>query len=145
VEEFKTPIAIHPHGPQGKGKHRWYSAQTIMAAVKDHHPLIGSCLDTGHLIRMAQLNEPLDPVEQIQIMGKRNFGLHLKDHDNVKKQDVVFGSASGKLDVLAVLKELKKQEFKGYLSIEYETNPEEPTADVEACVKYFNTTLTKLS
>src|SRR5262249_8102170 len=66
-EEFKISIAIHPHGPVGGGKlHRWYSAEVILKAVKDHHPLIGSCLDTGHLIRSAQppFNEKLVPEEQ---------------------------------------------------------------------------------
>ena len=62
-----------------------------MKAVKDHNELIGTCLDTGHLIRMAQLGEKLDPAEQVKVMGDRNFGMHLKDHDNKRKTDVVFG------------------------------------------------------
>ena len=53
-EEYKIAIAIHPHGPSGKGRHRWWSAENIMKAVKDHNPLIGACLDTGHLIRMGR-------------------------------------------------------------------------------------------
>src|SRR5262245_23081618 len=56
VDEYKISIAIHPHGPVGNNKmHRWPSAEFIMNVVKDHHPLIGTCLDTGHLIRSAQL------------------------------------------------------------------------------------------
>ena len=27
--EYKIAIAIHPHGPAGKGRHRWWSAETI--------------------------------------------------------------------------------------------------------------------
>ena len=50
-DEYKIAIAIHPHGPQGNKLHRWYSAEVILAAVKDHNALIGTCLDTGHLIR----------------------------------------------------------------------------------------------
>src|SRR5262245_16702004 len=51
-DEYKIAIAIHPHGPAGKKQlHRWYSAEVIMKAVKDHNELIGTCLDTGHLIR----------------------------------------------------------------------------------------------
>ena len=49
-----------------------------MKAVKDHNKMIGACLDTGHLIRMAQLGETLDPVAQAKIMGDRNFGFHSK-------------------------------------------------------------------
>lgn len=136
-EEFKIAVAIHPHGPAGKDKlHRWYSAEIIMAAVKDHHPLIGSCLDTGHLIRSAQLGKNLDPAQQIRVMGKRNFGMHLKDHDNQRKTDVVFGK--GVLNVTSVLKALKEVGFKGMVSIEYEANPNDPSPDLKACVEIFN-------
>ena len=46
------------------------SAEVILKAVKDHHELIGTCLDTGHLIRMAQLGEKLDPAQQVQGDGQ---------------------------------------------------------------------------
>lgn len=131
-EEYKIAVAIHPHGPSGKGRHRWYSAEVILKAVKDHHPLIGTCLDTGHLIRMDQLGEKLDPAQQVRAMGARNFGMHMKDHDNKRRTDVVFGK--GVLDVPGVLKALKDVKFKGYVSIEYEANPKDPSADVKACV-----------
>jgi sugar phosphate isomerase/epimerase len=143
VAEYKIAIAIHPHGPAGKGFHRWYSAQVIMKAVKDHHELIGTCLDTGHLIRSAQLGQKLDPVEQIKIMGARNFGLHLKDHNNEKKTDVVYGKDGGVLDVVGILKTLKELKFKGYIAIEYEAKPEEPSKDVAACIEVFKEAVKK--
>jgi inosose dehydratase len=133
-DEYKIAIAIHPHGPMGDNKmHRWYSADVIMKAVKDHHPLIGSCLDTGHLIRSAQLGHQLDPAEEVRKMGNRNFGMHLKDHDNATKTDVVFGK--GVLNVAAVIKALKEVNFKNMVSIEYEANPADPSADVQACLE----------
>jgi sugar phosphate isomerase/epimerase len=132
-EEYKIAIGIHPHGPQGKKEHRWYSAQVILKAVKEHNPLIGTCLDTGHLIRAAQLGDKLDPAEQIRLMGARNFGIHLKDHDNKRQEDVIFGK--GVLDVPGVLKALRAVKFRGLISIEYEANPKDPTADVRACVQ----------
>jgi inosose dehydratase len=144
VAEYKIAIAIHPHGPSGKSKHRWYSAEVILEAVKNHHELIGTCLDTGHLIRMAQLNEPLDPVKQIKVMGARNFGLHLKDHDNKRKTDVVYGDPTGVLDVPGVLKALKEVKFGGYISIEYEANAANPSPDVTKCVDYLKKAAEKL-
>ncbi len=135
VAEFDIPIAIHPHGPVGNNQlHRYYSAQRILAAVRDHDRRIGSCLDTGHLIRSAQppFNEKLDPAAQIRAMGARNFGIHLKDHDNQARRDVPFGK--GSLDVLAVLRALREVKFQGYISIEYEANPENPVPDVRACL-----------
>jgi len=145
-DEYKIAIAIHPHGPIGGGKlHRWYSAEVIMAAVKNHHELIGACLDTGHLIRCAQepFNKKLDPAEQIRIMGARNFGIHLKDHDNKADTDVVYGK--GVLDVPAVLKALKDVKFKGHISIEYEAHPEDPSPDMKACIEGFKESVRTLS
>jgi sugar phosphate isomerase/epimerase len=141
-DEYKIAIAIHPHGPQGSKLHRWYSAEVILKAVKDHHPLIGSCLDTGHLIRAAQLGKKLDPAEEVRVMGARNFGMHLKDHDNARHTDVVFGK--GVLDVAAVLKALRDVKFKGSISIEYEAHPENPSSDVSACLVVFKDAVQKL-
>src|SRR5437016_9053181 len=144
VEEYKIAIAIHPHGPVGKDKRDpWWSAEIIMKAVKDHHKLIGACLDTGHLLRMAQLGEKLDPAEQVKIMGDRNFGMHLKDHDNKRKTDVVFGDPTGVLDVAAVFKALKEVKFTGTVSIEYEANPADPSPDVKKCTEYARETAKK--
>jgi len=144
VAEYKISIAIHPHGPAGGGKlHRWYSAEVIMKAVKDHHPLIGSCLDTGHLIRAAQLGAKLDPAEEIRVMGARNFGLHLKDHDNQKHTDVIYGQ--GPLNVPAVLKALKDVKFAGYISIEYEAHEDNPSPDMKACLDVLKAAIKNLS
>lgn len=147
-EEYKVAIAIHPHGPAGgkgkKDRHTWWSAEVILEAVKNHHELIGTCLDTGHLIRMAQLGETLDPAQQVKVMGKRNFGMHLKDHDNKRKTDVLYGQDGGVLDVVAVMKALREVKFGGYIAIEYEAKMEEPTEDVKALVKILQESAKKL-
>jgi len=138
-DEYKISIGIHPHGPMGGKLHQWYCAEVIMDAVKDHNELIGTCLDTGHLIHAAipPFNKKLDPADQIRIMGPRNFGIHLKDHNNQKETDVVFGKDGGVLDVPGVLKALKDVKFKGHISIEYEAHPDNPVPDMKACVEVF--------
>jgi sugar phosphate isomerase/epimerase len=144
-EKYNIAIAIHPHGPVGKDKlHRWYSAEVIMAAVKDHHPLIGACLDTGHLIRsnVPPFNKNLDPAKEVLAMDGRNFGMHLKDHDNKKDTDVPYGK--GALDVPAVLKALREVKFKSLISIEYEAKPDDPTGDVKECLQAFQDAVKKL-
>jgi sugar phosphate isomerase/epimerase len=150
-EEYKISIGIHPHGPQGGGKlHQWYSAEVILEAVKNHSPLIGTCLDTGHLIRAGILGKKLDPAQQIRLMGPRNFGIHLKDNDNEAEKrtgngadsNVVFGK--GALDVPAVLKALRDVNFKGYISIEYEAHADDPSPDVKECVAVFEDSVKKL-
>ncbi len=135
VDEYKISIGIHPHGP----KHRYPNATVILEAVKDHNPLIGTTLDTGHLIKV----DGLDPAEEIRKMGPRNFGLHLKDHDSKAGHDVIFGQ--GRLDVLAILKALRDVKFKGYISIEYEYHEQDPSDDVKACVEVFKEAVKKLN
>jgi sugar phosphate isomerase/epimerase len=83
---------------------------------------------------MAQLGEKLDPVEQIKIMGSRNFALHLKDHDNKKREDVPYGDQAGALDVSGVLKALKDVKFTGHIAIEYEAHADNPSPDMKKCV-----------
>jgi inosose dehydratase len=135
-DEYKVAIGIHPHGPTGKNKgqmHRWYSADVILPAVKDHHPLIGTCIDTGHILRCVLLDKPLDPAEQVRKMGKRNFGLHLKDFDPKTKEEVIVGR--GMLDLPGLLTALKDVGFAGYCNLEYELHPQDPTADMAEGLK----------
>ena len=115
-----------------------------MKAVKDRHKLVGACLDTGHLLRMEQLGVKLDPAEQVRVMGDRNFAMHLKDHDNKRKTDVVFGDPAGKLDVAAVFRALKEVRFAGTVAIEYEANPADPSPDMKKCVAYVDEAAKKL-
>ena len=48
------------------------------------------------------------------------------------------------LDVPAVLKALRDVQFKGYVAIEYEAKPEEPTDDVKALVQILQESAKKL-
>jgi sugar phosphate isomerase/epimerase len=146
TDEYKINIAIHPHGPVGRNRlDKWYSAEVILKAVKDHGKRIGTCLDTGHLIRCAMppFNKKLDPAKQIKLMGERNYGIHLKDNDNKKDENVPFGK--GVLDVPGVLKALKDVKFKGWISIEYEANPDNPVPDMKECVKVIKESVKKVN
>ena len=99
--------------------------------MKDHDKRIGFCADLGHYIRSAE-----DPVEVINKLGDRLYGVHLKDFAEQKKSThgVILGK--GHLDVAGVFKALKKVGFPadGALSLEYEENKENPIADIEECL-----------
>jgi sugar phosphate isomerase/epimerase len=145
-EEYKIAIGIHPHGPSGSGRnmklHRWYSAEVILPAVKDHNPLIGTCIDVGHILRCVLMDKKLDPVQQIHMMGARNFGLHLKDFDPAKKKEVIVGQ--GALDVPGIVAVLKEINFKGYVNLEYELNEQNPTADMAEGLKVLSAAVKKV-
>jgi sugar phosphate isomerase/epimerase len=145
-DEYKIAIAIHPHGPQGRrGQmqlHRWYSAEVIIPAVKDHNPLIGTCIDTGHILRCVLLGKQLNPVDEIRLMGQRNYGLHLKDFDPAKKEEVIVGR--GALDVPGVVAALRDVGFQGCISVEYEMNPDAPTQDIAEGLKVLRAAIEKV-
>lgn len=128
VAEFDIRICIHNHGPDSL----YDSIKSVQDAVKDHHPLIGACVDTGHFIRGKE-----DPVQAVHDLGKRVFALHIKDEAKQEKRshNVVIGK--GHLDVVGIFKALKKVGFPadGAISLEYEANPENPIDDMQQCVE----------
>ncbi len=76
--------------------------------------MCGSCADTGHWMTRHWL-----PVEQLKKLEGRVEHSHLKDREEIgASHDVVFGE--GKSDVPGIIAELKRQGFKGYMSIEFE-------------------------
>lgn len=114
VEEYGIAIGIHNHGPH----HKWGKPEVILAAVKDHHPKIGLCADTGHFLRAG-----VDPVEAIRILKGRVFAFHVKDFVDEKTEMV---AGDGKLDLVALFREARAQKFDGPCSLEYELTPDAP-------------------
>ncbi len=127
VAEYDIAIAIHNHGPKAS----YDKVTDVQTWVKDRHPKIGACVDTGHYVRSDE-----DPVEVIEKLGKRVFGVHLKDFKGPAGQDkrpTILGE--GNLRLVETLKALKKLDYKYSLSLEYEESPKDPIADIELCLK----------
>ncbi len=126
-EEYQIRIAIHNHGPG----HRYDKLADVQKAVKDRHKLVGACIDTGHVLRSDE-----DPVKWAAELAERVFALHIKDVKERKSQthDVVIGTAH--LDLVALFKTLRKIKFPadGSMSLEYESNPQNPIDDVKQCL-----------
>lgn len=123
VDEYKIKIAIHNHGPRS----RYDKIDDVVKVIKDHHPGIGACIDTGHYLRSGE-----NPVEAIERFKDRVYGVHLKD---VKDARVFKILGEGDLDVLGCLKALKKQNYQYCLALEYEENKENPMHDIEICLQ----------
>lgn len=128
VKKYDLRIAIHNHGPT----HAYDKVKDVHAVVQKWDKRIGFCADLGHYLRSGD-----DPVEVINLLGERLYGVHLKDDVNIgqkRGKSVILGK--GHLDVVAVFKALKKVRFPadGALSLEYEENPKDPIADIEECL-----------
>lgn len=137
VDEYQVAIAIHNHGP----KSRYDKISDVETYVKDRHPLIGACVDTGHFLRS---NE--DPVAAVERLDKRVFGVHLKDVKTLpsgEKKFVIAGE--GDLKVTALLKALKARNYSHCVAIEYEENEKNPVSDIEACLKHVRECAAKIA
>jgi sugar phosphate isomerase/epimerase len=122
VEEFGIPCGIHNHGPG----HAFARIDTIAEAIKDHHPKIGCCIDTGHFLRSSE-----DPVRAVEVFDKRIYGVHLKDVKDAKTFTVL---GDGDLRLVELLKALAKRNYPYGLALEYEEKPKAPDADIYACL-----------
>jgi inosose dehydratase len=137
VAEYDVAIAIHNHGPG----HRYNKISDVEKVVKDRHPKIGACVDTGHYLRSDE-----NPVEAVQRLGKRVFGVHLKDVKTLpggQKQFKIAGE--GDLNVTELLKALKALKYEYIVAIEYEENEKNPMADIDACLKHVRECAAKLA
>ncbi len=122
TEEYGIPVGIHNHGPG----HRWAKIDDIMAAIKDHSPKIGCCVDTGHFLRSKE-----DPVRAVEVFDRRVYGVHLKD---VKDATTFTILGQGDLRLSDLLKALAKRKYSYTLALEYEESEAMPMDDIRACL-----------
>jgi sugar phosphate isomerase/epimerase len=107
---YKLKVAIHNHW---KGVSAYWSPDSVLAAIKNH-PNFGACPDLGHWPKSG-----INPVEGLKKLQGHIIGIHLKDiaaFNHPELKDVPIGT--GVVDFPAVFRELKRQNYKGYLMIE---------------------------
>jgi len=119
TEEFRIKVAIHNHGPGA----RYDKAVDTLDAVRDHSPMIGACVDTGHAIRSGEL-----PHEIIERLGDRVIAVHLKDWVQGGEEQII---GQGDMDLKAVVRSLKAIHFNGPVMMEYENSPENPVPEMK--------------
>jgi sugar phosphate isomerase/epimerase len=128
AEHPEVRLAIHNHGPY----FRYDEIADVEQALAGRHPGFGACVDTGHFIRSAE-----DPVEAVRRLGARVHGVHLKDFrsEGLFAEGCILGQ--GKLDLDGLFRALGAIGFGlgQALSLEYEQSPDDPIADVEACLR----------
>ena len=127
--KYGIKIAIHEHA---RGLSQYWHPDSVLAALKGH-PNFAVCADLGHWVRSG-----LDPVKCLQALKGHILSVHLKDLDtfgNVKATDVVVGT--GVIDFQGVVKELKRQNFKGMVYVERENNWDNNAPDVQEAIRFF--------
>jgi sugar phosphate isomerase/epimerase len=132
---YGIPVAIHDHPKPNM----YWSPDSVLAAIQGHSH-IGSCADVGHWARNG-----LNPVDCLKKLQGHIIGVHLKDivkFGDTHAADTVV--SRGVVDFPAVLAELKRQNFKGMLSIEHESNWYHNLPDVIFTRNYYDSLVQKL-
>lgn len=138
ANQYKIDVAIHNHPKPSP----YWKPELFLKAVKGLSNRIGACADVGHWERMG-----IDPVEALKMCEGRIKSLHFKDvkekeDGEAEQHDVIWGTGVCNDD--AMLKELKRQNFKGLFSIEYEYNWDNSVPDIQKCIAYFNQEVNQL-
>ena len=132
VKEYDIKVGIHQHARNdAKPGYQIWDPRFVRELLKNRDHRIGACADTGHWATSG-----IDPLDAVKILKGRIISAHLKERTVLGKQteDAIFGT--GITDTAAILKELKKQGFKGNISIEYEANWDNSVPDVAQCVGF---------
>jgi L-ribulose-5-phosphate 3-epimerase len=134
---YGIKVAIHEHW---KGVSAYWHPDSVLAAIKGH-PNFGACADLGHWPKSG-----INPLDAVKKLSGHILGIHLKDiaaYNDPKLVDVPVGT--GVVDFPAIFKELKRQQFKGFIYIERDA-VEQPSnvASVTQTVKYYNEQVKKL-
>ena len=131
AKEYQIKVAVHNHPNEAS----YWKPEILLDIIGDRSPLLGSTADVGHYKRM-----DIDPIPALKQLEGRLIALHFKDiapeGPENKLEDVVWGT--GILNVKDILEELKRQNFKGYFTIEYEANWENNLPEIKESIDYFN-------
>ncbi len=128
VRQYDITLAIHNHGP---GDDIYPGPDTIYEKIKGLDTRIGICMDIGHTRRIEQ-----DPAAMALKYADRIYDIHLKDVDQTGApgKSVEFGR--GIIDIPAFLTAMKKINYQGILSIEYEKDADDPMMGLSESVGY---------
>lgn len=131
AKKYNIKVAVHNHPSENS----YWKPEILISSIGGKDGLLGACVDVGHYKRMG-----LDPIPSMQQLDGKIIALHFKDiarqGEAQSLEDVVWGQ--GILDVKGMLKELKRQNFKGYFTIEYEADWENNLPQIKQSIDYFN-------
>jgi len=132
-DKYDIKVAIHNHPDPS---HYW-NPDVVLKALEGRSKRMGAAADVGHCMRSG-----LNPIECLKKLEGRVYHVHFKDLNafgDKKAHDVIWGT--GKLGMKEVQAELKRQNFKGMLSAEYEYNWENSLPEVTESVVNFRAAL----
>lgn len=135
--EYGINLAIHNHPEPSK----YWKPDAVLDVCQGRSKRVGACADTGHWMRSG-----INPLDALKKLEGRIISFHFKDLNKYGRQDshdVAWGT--GQADVKAMLAEIRRQEFRGVFSIEYEHNWENSLPEIAQSVEYFDKVAAELA
>jgi sugar phosphate isomerase/epimerase len=134
--KYHIHVAIHD---EPKPLHFWNPDSTLAAIQSQNSPYVGAAADVGNWVRSG-----VHPVGALKTLKGHITELHMKDEKSWGKpnEDVIWGK--GVEDIPEIVSTLYHQGFKGFIAVEYETNPKNNTGDIKKSLEYFNQVIAKL-
>lgn len=129
VRETNIRYAIHLHGPDMA---LYPDATSIWNDVRNRDERLGMCLDIGHNLRYGS-----DSIRDLKRYSKRVFDIHLKDVTAPTKEGHAIELGRGIIDFPLFVKTLRKVDYKGSVSLEYEKDMSDPFVGIAESVGYF--------
>jgi len=117
VKEYDIRVGFHDHQRQSDPNYKMWDPNYVLSVIKDRDPRIGSCADLGHWTQSG-----LQPVDCLKILQGHIISVHLHDMNDMTASGHDVPAGTGVSNIAGVLAELKRQNFTGNISIEYEYN-----------------------
>ncbi len=131
AEKYQVKVAVHNHPSENS----YWKPEILLNSIEGRSSLLGACVDVGHYKRMG-----LEPISSLKQIEGKIISLHFKDiapkGEEETLEDVIWGE--GILNVKEMMEELKRQNFKGYFTIEYEADWENNVPHIKESIEYFN-------
>ncbi|MCX7824544.1 MAG: sugar phosphate isomerase/epimerase [Verrucomicrobiae bacterium] len=135
VKEFNIQLCFHNHpiNPK-KPDYRNWDPKYLLALMDKRDPRMGFSVDTGHLARSG-----VDSIETLKLFQKRVHSVHLKDVKEARPESDDLPYGQGIANIKGILAELKRQDFRGHVGVEYEHQSDRLLDDVKFCIQFIRT------
>ena len=128
IKQYNIMLAIHNHGP---GDLVYPDVPGIYEKIAKLDERMGISMDIGHTVRLAR-----DPLSDLNQCFDRILDIHIKDVDKKAADGATVEIGRGVIDIPGFLKELKRLNYKGILSFEYEKDEKDPLPGLAESVGY---------
>ena len=137
VQQYDIKVAIHNHGP---GDKLYPTPADAVKRIKDLDKRIGLCHDIGHTLRIGS-----DPIAMTEQYVDRLIDVHIKDVSQATPKGHAIEVGRGVINIPRFLRTLKKINYSGIVSFEYEKDANDPLAGLAESVGYVRGVLASIS